>query len=465
MSVMKEKTMDMCSGPLLGKMITYTTPIALSGILQLLFNAADLAVVGQFCGSVSVAAVGATGSLINLIVALFMSLSVGAGVLVAQALGAQKSGNDSEEKLSRTVHTAITASLIGGALLTVLGILASRPILEIMETPDDVIKLSAVYMKIYFCGSIPSLVYNFGSAILRALGDTKRPLYFLALSGCVNVVLNIVFVLCFDMDVAGVALATAVSQALSAVLVVLTLMHRTDACRLVISKLRIHKATMLKMFRIGIPAGIQSSIFSISNVLIQSSINSFGSVVMSGNAAAGNIEGFAYILMNSFYQTALNFTAQNYGAGKYERIKRIAGTSFACVTVVGITASIILYTFARPLLSIYITDSESAIEYGVLRMSVVCLTYFLCGAMEVATGIIRGMGTSVMPMIVSILGVCGIRITWIFTVFNIPRFHTLRSLYISYPISWIVTVAVHCIVLSVLLKWQRDPKTRNRHLP
>lgn len=450
---MQKTQMDMCQGPLFGKMISFTVPVILTGILQLLFNAADLVVVGRFCGSVSVAAVGATGSVINLIVNLFIGLSVGGSVTVSQGIGA---GDD--EGVHRTVHTAIPMAVISGLVLTVIGVSCSHIFLQLMGTPSDVIGLSTLYMRIYFCGIIPTMVYNYGAAILRAAGDTKGPLYFLGVSGILNVVLNVIFVTVFHLDVAGVALATAVSQTLSAVLVVLALMKREDACRLNIKQLRIYKKPLVKMVKVGVPAGIQGSLFSISNVIIQSSINSFGSVVMSGNAAAGNIEGFVYITINSFHQTALNFTGQNYGAGLYKRIHKILGICLASVTVVGLAVGALFQIFARPLLSIYITDSAEAIGYGVVRMTIICLTYFICGLMDVTTGVIRGMGSSFATMLITVIGVCVFRIVWVFTIFQIPQYHTLVSLYVSYPISWLITFAAQLVVYFVLCR-KRENKT------
>lgn len=444
---MRASAADMCQGPILKKAILYTIPIILTGLLQLLFNAADLIVVGRFCGSVSVAAVGATGAITNLIVNMFIGLSVGAGVGVAQALGA----NDWKAVRS-TIHTAIPLALGSGVVLTVVGVILAKPLLALMGTPDDVINLSAVYMQIYFCGMTSSMLYNYGSAILRAAGDTKGPLYYLTIAGVVNVVLNFIFVTVFHMDVAGVALATAISQTLSAVLVIWALMKRDDACHFDIKAMKIEKAPLLKMMRIGVPAGIQGSLFSISNVIIQSSINSFGSVAMSGNAAAGNIEGFVYVTMNAFHQTALNFAGQNYGAKKYRRLLRICGVSLGCVCVAGIVAGGLGYTFARPLLGIYITDSLEAIEYGVIRMGFVCLPYFLCGIMDVMTGLLRGMGSSIAPMLITVLGVCGLRIVWIYTVFRIPAYHSLQSLYFSYPLSWLATFLVQITVFFVLYR-------------
>ncbi len=444
---MRANAADMCTGPILKKAILYTIPIILTGLLQLLFNAADLIVVGRFCGSVSVAAVGATGAITNLIVNMFIGLSVGAGVGVAQALGA----ND-WKAVRATIHTAIPLALGSGVILTVVGVILAKPLLTLMGTPDDVIDLSALYMQIYFCGMTSSMLYNYGAAILRAAGDTKGPLYYLTIAGVVNVVLNFIFVTMFHMDVAGVALATAISQTLSAVLVLWALMKRDDACHFDIKAMKIEKAPLFKMMRIGVPAGIQGSMFSISNVIIQSSINSFGSVAMSGNAAAGNIEGFVYVTMNAFHQTALNFAGQNYGARKYRRLLRICGVSLGCVCVAGIVAGGLGYAFARPLLGIYITDSLEAIEYGVIRMSFVCLPYFLCGIMDVMTGLIRGMGSSLVPMLISVLGVCGLRIVWIYTIFQIPAYHSLESLYFSYPLSWLGTFIVQVTAFMLLYR-------------
>lgn len=431
---MKNSNKTMLQGPLFGSIVSYTIPIILTGILQLLFNAADLVVVGRFCGSISVAAVGATGAITNLIVNLFIGLSVGAGVTVAQALGARE-----EEAVHRTVHTALPAALFSGLVLTVVGILFSETFLIWMGTPEDVLPLSAVYMRIYFAGISFTMVYNFSASILRAAGDTRSPLIYLSVSGVINVVLNVVFVTGFHMNVAGVALATTISQGISAILVVAALMRRTDACKLVLTKLRIYLPQLSKIVRIGLPAGIQSSLFSISNVMIQSSINSFGGVLMSGNAAAGNIEGFLYVTINSFHQTAVNYIGQNVGAQQYSRVKKCLWICLGCVSVVGLGLSLLIYGFGPQLLSIYITDSQEAISYGMIRFAYASLPYFLCGLMDVSTGALRGMGASVTPMIISVLGVCGIRIGWILTIFQVPQFHTPQCLYISYPVSWTVT--------------------------
>lgn len=446
---------DMCEGPLLGNIITYTIPIIITSILQLLFNAADLVVVGRFCGSISVAAVGATGSLTSLLINFFMGLSVGSGVTVAHALG----GHD-DKAAHRVVHTAIPTAAICGGILSVIGICFSKQFLILMGTPDDVLPLSSLYMKIYFAGMIFNMVYNFGAAILRAAGETKKPLYFLTAAGILNVILNVIFVTVFHLDVAGVAIATATSQALSAVLVIISLMRRTDCIKFDPKRMMFHSKTLSKILLIGIPSGIQSSVFAISNVIIQSSVNSFGPIAMSGHAAGSNIEGFVYVIMNAFHQTALNFVGQNTGAGKYDRVKKVLLICLACVAIAGFTAGLLVYIFGRQLLSIYITDSPEAITYGVIRFSFIALPYFLCGLMEVVTGAMRGIGSSIAPMIISIVGVCGIRITWIFTVFR--HFHTLQTLYVSYPISWAATFTILLVVFFILYK-ERVGNVTRRH--
>ena len=442
---MKNRNENMLQGPLFWNIISYTIPIILTSLLQLLFNAADLIVVGRFCGSVSVAAVGATGSITNLIVNLFIGLSVGAGVTVAHAIGGHE-----DEAVHRTVHTTLPAALVSGVILTVVGVCFSEPFLRLMGTPENVLPLSAVYMKIYFAGITFTMVYNFCASILRAAGDTKSPLIFLSIAGIINVVLNVVFVTQLHMNVAGVALATTISQGISAVLVILVLMRRTDACKLTLRKMRFYKAQLLKMLRIGLPAGIQGSLFSISNVLIQSSINSFGDVFMSGSAAASNIEGFVYVAINAYSQTAVNFVGQNAGARQFRRVKKTLWICLGCVFVTGLVLGTLAYALGPKLLSIYITDSEEAISYGMIRLAFICLPYFLCGMMDVSTGALRGMGASVTPMIVSVLGVCGLRIGWIATVFR--AVHTPQCLFFSYTASWLITFLIELFAFFVVYR-------------
>ena len=445
---MKANSKNMLTGPLFLGIVSYTVPIILTSLLQLLFNAADLMVVGRFCGSVSVAAVGATGAVTNLIVNLFIGLSVGAGVKVAHGLGSQ-----SYEEVHRTVHTELPVALVSGAVLTGIGVACSKTFLTWMGTPENVLSLSSVYMQIYFGGITFNMVYNYCASILRAAGDTRSPLIYLSIAGVLNVVLNVIFVTLFHMNVAGVALATVISQALSAALVVLALMRRKDACRLELRKMRFYRLQLLKMIRIGLPAGVQGSLFSISNVMIQSSVNSFGDVFMSGNAAAGNIEGFVYVIQNAFHQTAVNYIGQNAGARRYDRVKKILWICLGSVTVAGLTAGGLAYGFGRQLLGIYITDSQQAIDYGMIRMAFICIPYFLCGLMDVSTGALRGLGSSVPPMIISVLGVCGLRLTWIYTVFKIPEYHTPQCLYFSYTVSWTVTFLIQ--IAAFVLVYRR----------
>ena len=444
---MKRYQKSMLQGPLLPNIITYSIPIILTSLLQLLFNAADLVVVGRFCGSISVAAVGATGAITSLIVNLFVGLAVGAGVSTAHAIGGKN-----EEDVHRTIHTALPTALVGGAFLTVVGIVMAEVLLRWMGTPENVLPLSTVYMRLYFGGMIFNMVYNFSAAILRAAGDTKSPLIFLTIAGVINVVLNVFFVTAFHMNVAGVALATTISQGVSAVLVVLALMRRTDACKLHLNKMRFHKKQLGKIIRLGLPAGVQSSMFSISNVAIQSSINSFGDIFMSGNSTASNVEGFVLVTMDAFNQAALNFTGQNVGAGQYKRVGKILLTCLACVVVVGLTGGLLVYAFGRQLLGIYITDSAEAIEYGMLHLSYVCAPYFILGMTNTVGGALRGLGASVSPMVISILGICGVRILWIYTIFQLPQYHTPGCLFLSYPLSWVITLAAQVVLFTAIYR-------------
>lgn len=440
----KNYKIDMLNGPILGKLLVFAIPLILSSILQLLFNAADIIVVGQFTGRNALAAVGSTGSLINLLTNLFLGLSVGSNVLFARYIG---SGSDREASL--TLHTSILLSLICGVILSVVGILFAKPILILMGSPEDVINLSVLYLRIYFVGMPVMLLYNFGSAILRAVGDTKRPLIFLAVAGMINVVLNLFFVIVLKMGVAGVALATIISQTVSAVLLVKCLMQMDGPCHLDLRKLAMDPDKTKMILRIGIPSGMQGVIFSLSNVIIQSSINSFGSVAMAGNAAAANLEGFVYVSMNAFHQTCVSFTSQNYGAQKLDRIPKILIRCQLCVIATGLLLGNTAYFFGHQLLGIYNTDPQ-VIAYGLGRMRYICVPYFLCGIMDVFVGSIRGMGYSVIPMVISLVGACLFRIVWILTIFQ--RIHTLPMLYVSYPISWILTFSAHFICFLLLYR-------------
>lgn len=440
----KRYEIDMINGPLFGKIVLYTLPLIAAGILQLLFNTADMVVVGRYAGSNALGAVGATASLINLLINVFMGLSVGANVAIAHYYGAGRF-----EELSRSMHTAISLSIICGCILLVIGQLFSEPMLILMGTPKDILPLSVSYMKIYFCGMPVMLLYNFGAAILRAVGDTKRPLYYLSLAGVINVILNLIFVIRFSMGVRGVAWATNISQAVSAVLIIRCLIKNEGPCRLSLSKLCLDKKETSRIAKVGLPAGFQGAIFSISNVLIQSSVNSFGAIAVAGNTATCNLEGFVYNSMNSFHQTAISFTGQNMGAKNMKRVQRVLLICLLCVTATGLGMGLIGFAFGSELLGIYSTD-PAVIAFGLRRMAIIFPTYFLCGVMDVMVGSLRGMGFSIMPMTVSLLGACVFRIIWIMTVFAIN--HTPEFLYVSYPISWFITAAVHLICIFTIAR-------------
>ncbi len=444
-TIVSPRHVDMCHGPLLKNMIPYAIPLILSGILQLLFNAADMVVVGRFCGSTSVGAIGATGSLINLLVNLFMGLSTGSGVIVAMSIG-----KGDRKETHRAVHTAMVLSVIVGIMVTVVGMICARPLLQLMDTPADVLDLATQYVQIYFAGSIASSVYNFGAAIMRANGDTRRPMAYLTVAGVVNVILNVLLVTVVHLDVAGVAIATVASQTVSAILVVWALCHQHDTIRLELSELRIYAKELKSILKIGIPAALQSATFSVSNMLIQSSVNSFGTAAVAGAAASTNITGFVYTAMTSFRQVTLNFVGQNYGARQFNRVRRVVWNSILCVTVVGLVLGTLCCIFASPLLSLYITDSQDAIYFGIQRMYWLALPYFLAGTMEVLMGALQGIGSSIAPMFINIFFTCFTRMAWILTVFQ--SFRTLESLYISYPISWILAIAVELFAFRYILR-------------
>ncbi len=436
-SLTRKQDMNMTEGPLLGRMILFTLPVMASGVLQLIFNAADVAVVGKFVGEAAMAAVGSCGSLINLITNLFIGLAVGAGVIAAQDLGAKR-----YDDVRKLISTALTSSLIGGVIVGVFGFLLAEPLLRLMDTPDDVLVEAVPYMRAYFCGMPGCLVYNYLAAILRSGGDTRRPLYFLTAAGVVNVLLNLIMVLGFGMGAIGVGIATAASQYVAAGLTVVYMLSRRDHFR--ITGFAVSAQKLLRMITIGLPAGLQGCMFSLSNVIIQSAVNGYATVVIAGNTAAGNLEGFIYIAMNSVYQTALTFVGQNVGAGKFKRIKKISFLCVAMVMVIGLVLGESVVIFGPYLLRLYVDGENSAavIAAGMNRLSVICAFYFLCGLMDVACGILRGMGRAVQPMIVSLLGSCAFRIVWVAAVCPLYPDNIL-ALYISYPISWIITGGVH----------------------
>lgn len=431
----KQYEMDMCSGPILRKMLMFALPLMLSSILQLLFNAADIVVVGKFAGDNSLAAVGSNTALINLLTNLFIGLSIGANVVAARHYGA-KAWDD----LRRTVHTAMLLSMLSGALLLVLGVIGAEQMLIWMQTPEEVLPLATVYLRIYFLGMISTMVYNFGSALLRAVGDTKR----LLCAGVINVILNLLFVIGFQMDVMGVAIATVISETVSALLVLRCLVKEKGGIHLELRAMRIDRKKMLQILRIGLPAGFQGVVFALSNVVIQSSVNIFGNIVVAGNSAAANLEGFVYMAMNAFYQTTLSFVSQNYGAGKQKRINRIVLLGEACVIVTGTLLGNMVVFFGNDLLQIYSNNPE-VIAAGMVRLHYISMIYALCGIMDVMVGALRGIGYSIMPMIVSIVGVCVLRLIWLATVFQIPEFHKIETVYLSYPVTWILTSLVYIV--------------------
>ena len=447
----KKYEIDMCRGPILPGLLRLVVPLMISSVLQLLFNAADIIVVGNFASENSLAAVGSTSALVNLMTNLFLGLSTGANVLCARYKGA-----DDSENVSKTIHTSMFLALACGAILTAVGVIFAEPLLLMMETPEEVLPLSALYLRIYFLGSIAMLIYNFGSSVLRSKGDTKRPLYYLAGAGVINVGLNLIFVMVLHMDVAGVALATVISQCVSAILVVVCLMREEDAYRFRFRLLRPSRRILARILQIGLPAGLQGVVFSLSNVVVQSSINSFGPIVMAGSAASASIEGFVWVSMNAFSQGALTFTSQNVGGGKYSRINKIALISCSCAALAGLLFGGLAVVFGRSLLSVYDPRPE-ILDPGMIRLSIVCGFYFVCGLMDCIVGSIRGMGYAVTPTVVSMVGACGLRILWIATVFQM--FHTEAMLYISYPVTWGVTFIAHLICYILMRrKYPREDR-------
>ena len=440
----KSFEIDMCNGTLMDKLISFSIPLMLSGILQLMFNAVDIIVVGRFAGSESLAAVGSTTALINVFTNLFIGISLGSNVLAARYYAAGK-----EREMSETVHSSLTLALISGILMAFAGLFFSRTALEWMGTPDDVIDLAALYMKIYFIGMPFFMLYNYGAAILRAVGDTKRPLLFLVVSGLVNAGLNMIFVICFHMAVEGVAIATVISQLLSCIMVLICL-YRTQGCyQFRFSKLGLKSIYVLQIFQVGIPAGIQSTVINFSNVLLQSSVNSFGSVAMAGYTAANNIFGFLYTSVNSVTQACMSFTSQNYGAGKTKRMDRVLIDCLILSCAFSLTMGCCAWFFGPQLLRIY-TESSAVISCGVEILSFTTVTYFLCGIMDLIPGALRGMGRSAVPMILSIIGTVGTRIVWIFWIF--PYHRSLDILFLSYPVSWILTILMQVICFFIVRK-------------
>ena len=454
------KRINMTEGPIYSAILRYTIPIMLSSVLQLLFNAADLVVVGSYCDALCVGAVGATASLVHLITNLFIGCGAGVAVCTANAIG---SGN--KDLTKKIVHTAIPIAALFGLCVSVIGISCSGSLLKLMSTPKDILPLSTLYLQIYFLGAIPNFVFEFGAAILRASGDTKTPMKYLIIAGATNLCLNVLFVMAFGMDVDGVATATVIAQTLSATLMVITLLKRNDECKLIFKQIKIRWAVLKKIIKIGVPAGLNGAIFSFSNMIIQSSINSFGNEAVAGNAAAASLEAFVYVAMNAFYQTSLNFTGQNMGAGKFKRVSQVLRRNLICVAIVGTLGGTLMFIFAKPLLSLYGIKTATALNIGTTRLLFICLPYALCGIMEIFTGAVRGMGASLTSLFISIISICGIRLTWIFTVFQIPQYHKLESLYIAYIFSWAGCVLALIVAYNVINKHKKrvyEQRTRER---
>ena len=435
---------DMCNGSILDKLVSFSIPLMLSGILQLLFNAVDIIVVGQFTGNEALAAVGSTTALINVFVNLFIGISLGASVLAARFYATGQ-----EKEMTETVHTSITLALISGIAMGIIGVIAAKGALELMDTPDNVLNLSTLYMRIYFMGMPFFMLYNYGAAILRAVGDTKRPLLFLIISGATNVVLNLLLVIQFHLGVAGVAIATVISQCISCILV-LRCLYLSDGCyQLRFNKLGMKTRYVKQIFQIGIPAGIQSTIINFSNVLLQSSVNSFGSVAMAGYTAANNILGFLYVSVNSITQACMSFTSQNYGVRKFKRMDKVLLECLGLTVIVALVLGGGSYLFGAELMHIY-TKSTKVIECGVDIMLYTTVTYFLCGIMDLLPGALRGMGHSTVPMILSVIGTVGTRIVWIYVIF--PCHRSLDFLFISYPVSWLLTIVMLVICFYFVRK-------------
>ena len=435
--------MDMTEGPLFKKLVAYAIPIMLTGILQLLFNAADLIVVGRFAGRTALAAVGSTTSLTNLLVNVFMMISIGVSVAVAQHYGAHE-----PDEVEQTVSTAMFMSVLLGVAVCLIGMAACKPMLKAMGSPDDVIDQSVLYMRIYFTGMPAFMVYNFGASALRAVGDTRRPMQFLTIAGIINVILNVITVVNFKLGVAGVAIATSVSQYISAIFVVLSLVSTENCLHLDIRHMRMHRDKILAILKVGLPAGLQSFVFSISNVVIQSSVNSFGSAVMAGSAASSNVEGFIYTSMNAVVQSTMAFTGQNIGARRFQRIGEIVRKSILLQMIIAGSMAVIGCALSEQFISIYAKGDVESIAWGVSRLRIIGGTYFIMGISDVAVGAMRGMGNSTVPMAISIFGICVLRIVWIYTVFSAYR--TFEMLIVSYPVSWIVTLVAQYVCYGIV---------------
>lgn len=448
MSIFSKKDIHIIDGPVLPNMLRYALPIMITNILQLFYNSADMFVIGNFCADKNaLGAVGCTGSLINMILGVFIGLGAGVSVTLAQGLGA---GN--KEKASKIVQTSFCVAIILGVIVTILGNLVSDPILRTMNTPAEFLEGASLYVKIYFCGSIPNIVYNFFAGILRSRGDTVRPLLFSMAGGVINIILNLIFVLAFGMGVEGVAIATIVSQLISAVLVIIYTANLKDECRLNFKKLSIDFSILKQLIRVGLPAGIQGSLFSVSNMLLQTGYNSLGPVIVNANVAAFNVDGYIYNILNSFYHTTLTFCSQNFGAKRFDRVKKVFFASSGTVLVIGVVLGVFAYIFAEPLVGIFNSDPE-VLVYAKYRLLIIGLPYFLCGFMDIGSGFLRSIGYSFRALIITFLGSCVFRIVWVFTVFE--KFHDVRILYLAFPISWLITAATLFVMFFFCYKREK----------
>lgn len=448
MSIFSKKDIKIIEGPILPNMIKYALPIMLTNILQLFYNSADMFVIGNFCDDKNaLGAVGCTGALINMILGVFIGLGAGVAVTLAQSLGA---GN--KEKASKIVHTSFCVAIVLGIIVTILGNIIAVPILHAMNTPVEFLAGATKYVKIYFLGSIANIMYNFFAGILRSRGDTVRPLLFSMAGGIINIILNIIFVLAFGMGVEGVAIATIVAQFISATLVIIHVANLKDECRLDFKKLGVDFSVLKQLVKVGLPAGIQGSLFSLSNMLLQTGYNSLGPVIVNANVAAMNVDGYIYNILNSFYHTCLTFCSQNFGAKRFDRVKKVFFTGTASVTVLGLALGIFVYVFAAPLVGIFNSDPEILV-YAKQRLALIALPYFMCGLMDVGSGYLRSIGYSMYALIITFLGSCVLRIVWIYTVF--PIFNDVRALYVVFPISWFVTAATLFITFFICYKREK----------
>lgn len=448
MSVFSKKDINIIDGPVLPNMLRYALPIMLTNILQLFYNSADMFVIGNFCDDPNaLGSVGCTGSLINMILGVFIGFGAGVAVTLAQSIGA---GN--RERASRIVHTSFCLSIVLGIIVTVLGNLISEPILHAMNTPDVFLRGATLYVKIYFCGSIANIMYNFFAGILRSRGDTVRPLLFSMAGGIVNIILNLIFVLVFKMGVEGVAIATITSQFISAVLVIIHMTKLNDECRLDFKKLGFDISVLKQLTKVGLPAGIQGSLFSVSNMILQTGYNSLGPVIVNANVAAMNVDGYIYNILNSFYHTCLTFCSQNFGAKRFDRVKKVFFVGTGTVTALGLVLGVFVYTFAEPLVGIFNSDPEILV-YAKQRLALVAIPYFLCGLMDVGSGFLRSIGYSFRALIITFLGSCVLRIVWVYTVF--PIFNDVRALYAVFPVSWFITAATLFVMFFLCYKKEK----------